>query len=715
MRRHNILALLGALLVVAGMVLIVGLPVVAQDEEPQTDFLASFYEAWGGSGHAAADAEAFNHWNDDGEVDANCARCHSTPGYLDFLGEDGSEAGVVDANAPIGTTVNCDACHNDTATNLHTVTFPSGVEITTEDNAARCMVCHQGRASGLTVAEAITDAGVEDMDVVTDGLRFINIHYYAAAASLYGSDVMGGYQFEGNAYQLQNIHVPGYDTCTSCHNPHTLEIQVDDCAACHDVESVEDLVDIRMNGSQVDFDGDGDTREGISYEITGMQELTYQAIQAYAAEVVGTPIIYNANQYPYWFADTDASGEIDGEEGGFTTFTGNLLIAAYNYQVSVKDPGAYAHNAVYHIQLLYDTIENLNTALSEPIDLTANARNESGHFDVTAEAFRHWDEEGEVSASCTRCHTDAGLPFLLENGTTIAFPPANSLSCQTCHDSLGEFTLNIVNEVTMPSGSVVSFGEEEPSNVCLACHQGRESGVSVASAISRSGAADDEVSTALRFTNPHYFAAGATLFGADANGAYQYEGLDYSGRYAHTNRLDNCAGCHDEHTLENRINRCVDCHEEVESQEDVVLIRANPEDATPVDYDGDGDLAEPIADEIASFQEALLLGIQAYGRDVIGTPITYAPDNYPYWYIDANENGMIDEEELTREGQYPSWTPTLLRAAYNYQYVAKDPGAFAHNADYVLQVLYDSVANIAGDEAVANFTRPEVVPTATEE
>jgi hypothetical protein len=708
MRRHSILALLGVLLVVAGMVLLMGMPVVAQDEEPETDFLASFHEAWASSGHADAEAEAFVHWNEDGEVEVDCAKCHSTPGYLDFLGEDGSEAGVVDAAAPIGTTVNCDACHNDTASNLHTVAFPSGAEITTADNAARCMVCHQGRASGASVEASIADAGLADLNTPSADLRFINIHYYAAAATLYGSEAGGGYQYEGKVYQMQNVHVPGYDTCTSCHNPHTLEVQVDECAACHDVEDVEDLRDIRMEGSQVDFDGDGDIEEGIAAEIEGMQELTYQAIQAYAADVAGTPIIYDTARYPYWFADTDGSGTVDEGEEGYGSFTGNLLKAAYNYQVSQKDPGAYAHNPVYIIELLYDSIESLNGEISEPLDMGALHRSEAGHFDVTAEAFRHWDAEGEVPATCTRCHTDAGLPFLLEHGAAIDFPPANSLSCQTCHSSLSEFTLHVVNEVTMPSGAVVTFGEEEPSNVCLMCHQGRESGVSIDTAITRAAVGDDEVSENLRFRNPHYFAAGATLFGSEAHGAYQYADMEYSGRFEHTRRLDSCTGCHEQHTLEVRADRCIDCHEALEESDDVRLIRAHPDDAEPVDYDGNGDLEEPLAAEVESLHAALLAGIQTYAADVIGTPIVYAPANYPYWYIDANGNGTLEEEELTEEGGYATWTPTLLRAAYNYQYVAKDPGAFAHNGDYILQVLYDSIAAISGEEAVASFTRPEV-------
>jgi hypothetical protein len=45
-----------------------------------------------------------------------------------------------------------------------------------------------------------------------------------------------------------------------------------------------------------------------------------------------------------------------------------------------------------------------------------------------------------------------------------------------------------------------------------------------------------------------------------------------------------------------------------------------------------------------------------------------------------------------------------LKAAYNYQYAQKDPGAFAHNAKYVLQVLYDSLEDIGAD--VSGMTRP---------
>jgi hypothetical protein len=72
-------------------------------------------------------------------------------------------------------------------------------------------------------------------------------------------------------------------------------------------------------------------------------------------------------------------------------------------------------------------------------------------------------------------------------------------------------------------------------------------------------------------------------------------------------------------------------------------------------------------------------------------PIAYDGAAYPYFFNDAGEG-------------YATWTPRMLQAAYNYQYATKDPGAFAHNGKYILQVLYDSIENLGGD--TGGMTRP---------
>lgn len=664
-----------------------------------------FEAEWVGSPHNDTEAEAFNHWNEDDpqEVPTSCARCHSTPGYQDYLGADGSAVGEVDQAAPIGTTIQCVACHNAATATLSSVTFPSGVEVTGLGREARCMVCHQGRASKVQVDSSLEQAGLlEDLDTVNAELGFINIHYYAAGATLYGGVTMGGYQYEGKMYDAKFRHVEGIDTCVGCHNPHTTELKLDVCAGCHEgVAAKEDLKKVRMNGSLADYDGDGDTSEGVAEEMDGLRAMLLTAIQAYASEVAGAPIGYNSAAYPYFFIDTNADGEISDDEAvsdnRYVSWTGRLLRAGYNYQVSVKDPGAHAHGGKYIIQLLYDSIEDLNTALSSPVDLSTAHREDPGHFAGDTEPFRHWDEEGEVPGSCARCHSATGLRTYIQEGVNVAAEIANGFMCVTCHNEEEWPARYAVNEVTFPSGATLTFGEGKESNLCIVCHQGRSSTPTVNRALGDKPA--DTVDDTIRFSNIHYFAAGATIFGNDAQGAYVFDGKEYVGPHPHVAQAGfECKSCHDVHALDVKVETCAGCHGGSSDPTDPDTYRI---DAT--DWDGDGDTTEGVKSEIASFGERLYAGLQAYAKDK-GTPLVYDSHSYPYFFVDADENG---EPDVNAEGGlvgYNAWTPNSLKSAYNYQYWQKDPGNFAHNAKFMLQILYDSIENVGGD--VAGLTRP---------
>jgi hypothetical protein len=263
---------------------------------------------------------------------------------------------------------------------------------------------------------------------------------------------------------------------------------------------------------------------------------------------------------------------------------------------------------------------------------------------------------------------------------------------------LQEFTRHEFTEIKFPSGAIIDSGDPD-TNLCMNCHQGRESTVSVDRLIG--DVEPDAMSETLRFLNVHYFAAGATRYGTEAKGAYEYEGKEYLGYFEHTKSADQCKDCHEVHALEVNIEACADCHDdvEIESVADLQNIRYYFDD-----WDGDGDTEEGIANEITTMLEALLPAMQGYATANVDTGIIYDPATHPYFFVDTNGNGEVDADEVNGDNRFNSWTPRLLRAAYNYQYASKDPGAFAHNGQYIVQVLYDSLEDLGAD--VSSMTRP---------
>ncbi len=334
----------------------------------ETQSLSEYVEAWLSAAHADYHSRSFTYWNEAGEVPVACAACHSEPGFIDWLGADGSTAGVVDHPAAINSPIGCAACHTSVAHALDAVTFPSGVTESGLGDNAVCTVCHAGRQSGDAVAAAVRGVGPDE---VMPEQGFINIHYGAAAAMIYGADVRGGYEYPGKSYAGTFRHVPSANTCTDCHDPHTTRVETDGCLTCH--RGVEDIRAIRTR--HMDFDGDGDTAKGIHAEIVGMQGQLYAAIRAYAAEVAGAPIVYSSAGFPYFFNDPEGAGQIAPEEAvaanRYRNWTPRLLQAAYNYQVAAKNPGGYVHNPTYLLQLLHDSLDSL----SERVDVEMGGLN----------------------------------------------------------------------------------------------------------------------------------------------------------------------------------------------------------------------------------------------------------------------------------------------------------------------------------------------------
>ncbi len=428
---------------------------------------------WASSGHGDVNAEAWNHWNADvpPEIPTTCAKCHSAEGIRDFAPDGAVDSPVVVTVTPsVGNTLTCGGCHQnsgelaasrdfatlyeDTAnTALEPVTFPAEnfavqfgftagtFEKTLNGNSNMCMACHQGRESGLTVQDAIDAADVHS---------FINRHYFAAAAILFGTEVKAGYEYPNRTYLGMNAF-PGHGTqlssCVQCHMrdgelSHTFQVLLPDCSACHsDVGGTAltsfDLLGPPFGGAATDYDGDG-VGESFQGEIDGMLALVLAEMQTYTAANALPDIGYLAGAYPYWFIDTDGDGVIDPATEGvfanrYVAFDDALLAAAYNYH-SGQDPCSDIHNYKYVLQTLYDSVDDLNGGVADDVP---NATRPAGAGGVTPPPGNGGGEppapDGAAlyaGAGCGACHgADGASGFApdisnISLAALVAAPPA---------------------------------------------------------------------------------------------------------------------------------------------------------------------------------------------------------------------------------------------------------------------------------------------------
>jgi Zn finger protein HypA/HybF involved in hydrogenase expression len=485
-----------------------------------------------------------------------------------------------------------------------------------------------------------------------------------------------------------------------------------------------------------------------------MRATLLQAIKNYAQAQFGTAIDYSATVYPYWM--------IAGTTTKYPDWSARLLRAAYNYQFSVKDPGAFAHNGKYIVQLLYDSISDLNSKLStlavpSPVPNFANLkRNDPGHFDSSAEALAHWDQDEAVSASCARCHSVEGFQFVAKYGIdqTIAANLVSGFSCEMCHVKGTSFAPRAQNPnpgqipelvyvksvafpypttatstqiagVTIKNGAVGTAAQDD-SFICMTCHRARQSTLTLDAADLGGLVTNFTLST----PSPHYLQAGATLYGSKAATMYQYAGKTYVQRWDHDSGYNTpyaeasglpttpaaakaqCAYCHMEngsHSFEVELTAaCTACHSGTATIADLV-----PAFRAQDNFDGDA-ATKPKA-ETAAFAARLHTAIQDYAKaaKTAGTTgaewtIFYNADNPAStaskgFYKDLDHSGVLEVSELTSSNS-SKWDSKGYRATFNYRFWVNEPGAWAHNPKYVLQVFYDAILDLGGD--VTGLTRP---------
>lgn len=308
----------------------------------------------------------------------------------------------------------------------------------------------------------------------------------------------------------------------------------------------------------------------------------------------------------------------------------------------------------------------------------------SGHSDAASVSFSYWNSAGAIPPVCAVCHSGVGFrSFHGLDGSAPGLPEhpvpvGGVVDCETCHNT----GLSSIAEVTMPSGisHPVTTGEAS----CMTCHQGRAAGITITRAVD--GKSQDVPDPALSFINPHYATAAAALLGGYGGMGYQYPGKDYSGRFLHARPIQTCASCHDPHSLAVAEETCLTCHT-LGSAADIRIAR--------VSYDGSGDIRKGIRQDISANAVRLMDMLKDYAAKVAGVPLHYDGSRHPYFFADANGDGVADQAD-GRPVPYAAWTPRMLKAAYNWKFVGSDKGIHVHNPHYALELLYDSMEDLSG-------------------
>lgn len=349
---------------------------------------------------------------------------------------------------------------------------------------------------------------------------------------------------------------------------------------------------------------------------------------------------------------------------------------------------------------------------------------ESAHGNTLSQAFMHYDFKvrgtsggakpaTSVASDCVRCHTSTGyIRYVTSGFTNISawgrVAPGTPLDktkevigCATCHDDGQEnaysYRIRNVSGITgyYNYSSVATkkvylsfpYPDLGASNICVGCHAGREIGDTI-----KTAAANNLNFANAGFINSHYLTAGSTVFGISG---YTFTGRSY----------DNAFFQHDQIGRGNFLGTgtrgpCVTCH----------MSSPNKHHFLPVTRQHEEDKFSPITTVTstacnychsqkpwtgASLQErkaAYQAALDAL-KDQLANRGFYFQTKNPYFFTTPTGSTRISNwksaGDTSANGRATG--EQNMGAAFNYNLLEHDPGAFAHNSFYVKRLIYDSV------------------------
>lgn len=338
---------------------------------------------------------------------------------------------------------------------------------------------------------------------------------------------------------------------------------------------------------------------------------------------------------------------------------------------------------------------------------------QSGHGDTEALPFVKYRFKEAVIAGtseCRRCHTSTGFVYYVSNNKAL-MPNSELkngkqnevLGCKTCHVDYSWKRRSLspvsVTYAGAASSDAVSYPDAGESNICLNCHVGRESGAIVKNLPSTINFANKG------FENSHYLTAGGTLFGktgytnfssVEGRGKRNYTLVDFNGDGA-TDFKHDLIGRGATGTRTGK-GPCVECH----------MSNSSNHKFQPVTHDGNGSVTAVIStvcaachtpgspyeltpavvngqkDQLSDALKALKAQLDARGF--------FFFEKNPYFFEATGTTAItnwVTAGDASANGRFSG--EQNMGAAFNYNLLKHDPGAYAHNRFYTKRLIYDAI------------------------
>jgi len=361
----------------------------------------------------------------------------------------------------------------------------------------------------------------------------------------------------------------------------------------------------------------------------------------------------------------------------------------YNNVTSGSYPACYVSSQADCADCHYDSPEN---------QTIRQQWYSSGHARVLARSFTDYDFK--TLDGCVRCHTTTGFIAFSSGRTTSAWGSASDktkeiISCKGCHTDLSTGELRGTPPVKPYPGESYSNPDLGPaSNLCASCHSGTGSGRSI-KALAAGGADFGN----LPFTGSHSSAAAGILF---KSAGYEYGFRNYSNgwHFKHdriginhfraygfdTGSDGPCAGCHMSSPGKHSFSPL--------ARDAAGAVSAIVSGSCAGCHSGPAYLDAARTNSRINKFAASLLALQK----ILEAKGIYYADRAPYFFRSAGN--------VSAGNAVTNWgNADTMGAAFNFNLLQHEPGAYVHNMTYSKRLIYDSIDfldNGALDDSVSS-------------